>query len=321
MIPLIYLLLSAFVLAVAASWTSGLFLYPFARWLSKYRSRFSSNFWFGVGMFPVVNGTILASIALVSGWMSARHWIPDHCLEHGGHPHLCLAHIESLPPGGLLFWIAAIVAGAFIGYAALSITRANRGALLKIHAVRPDKDGFYLYPSRLPAAFTAGFLSPRAYLTSEADRQLNSEEKAVVLAHEREHVRKRDPLRLLILQFLERWLPGAQYVRAQWQASAELDCDWVAIRQGFSRELVAHTILKVQRATQFHLQSVSLLNYSAQQSSEFLKFRVESLLLEDDRDGIGMKPVLLLFSVLFIASVVFFVEVHHMLETVLGWLT
>ena len=51
-------------------------------------------------------------------------------------------------------------------------------------------------------AFTAGFWTPYVYVASELDTLLGADRLQAVLAHEAEHVRHRDPLRLSALRFL-----------------------------------------------------------------------------------------------------------------------
>lgn len=319
MSPLLQLLVTAFALAVLAAWTSSLLVHLFSRWISRYRFRLSSSFWFAAAMAPALFGTIVASLTVGSGWFSSRNWIPDHCLEHGGHPHLCLSHIGNSPPGAL-FWLVVAIGAISIAYAGISVRVVNWGPFPKGRNGPADRNGFLICPSRVPAAFTAGFLFPRPYLTSQAASRLSVEEKGLILAHEREHVRRRDPLRLLILQFMERWLPGIRCVRLRWQATAELDCDRAAIRQGFPAEMVAETILKMKRFTQGHSQSVGLLNYAGEQSADLLKLRVEALFMNHPESSIGVIPVLVFLALPSFLALIFLMEVHHVLETVLGWL-
>ena len=320
MTSLLYLTLSAFVLGALACWASSLLLYPLVRWISGSRVHFSSNFWFGMGMLPVIVGTALALVALGSGGLSSLQWMPDHCLEHGGHPHLCLSHIARSLPNGLLFWLVAAGAGVSIGLAGLRSYLANRDLLRELPAHSIDEGRFRSYPSEVPTAFTAGLLFPTPYLTTEAEKQLEPEEKVVVLAHEQEHARRWDPLRLFILEFCEKWIPGIRYTRSRWQIAAELECDQAALRAGYSKELVAATILKLQRATQGYLRSGSLLSYVGDDSNQSLKPRVEVLVYGQD-DVTGATPLGLLLASLLFSGVVFFGEVHHVLETVLGWLS
>ena len=320
MTSLLYLTLSALVLGALACWASSLLLYPLVRWLSGWRVRFSSNFWFGMGMFPVIVGTAVVLAALGSGGLSFLQWMPDHCLEHGGHPHLCLSHIERSLPNGLLFWLVVAGAGVSIGLAGLRSYLVNRDLLRGLSAHSMDKGRFRSYPSEVPTAFTAGLLFPTPYLTTEAEKQLEPEEKAVVLAHEQEHARRWDPLRLFVLEFCERWIPGIRTTRSRWQIAAELECDQAALQAGYSKELVAATILKLQRATQQYFLSGSLLSYAGEDSNLSLKPRVEALVYGLD-DFTGAAPLVWLVVSLLCSGVVFFVEIHHVLETVLGWLS
>src|SRR5690606_16700566 len=55
-------------------------------------------------------------------------------------------------------------------------------------------------------AFTIGWIRPVVYAAAEVVEWLTPDELAAVLAHERAHVEKRDPLRLSALRFLGRML-------------------------------------------------------------------------------------------------------------------
>ena len=60
-------------------------------------------------------------------------------------------------------------------------------------------------------AFTVGWFHPMVYVAAELAEWLTSDELAAVLAHERAHLGRRDPLRLSVLRFLGRtlfWLPA-----------------------------------------------------------------------------------------------------------------
>ncbi|MDP8942970.1 MAG: M56 family metallopeptidase, partial [Actinomycetota bacterium] len=79
--------------------------------------------------------------------------------------------------------------------------RAARG--LRIHG-RAELGGveFLLIESASAQAFCAGFLRPRIYVSSAALERLSDAELAAVLAHERHHLRRRDPLRMLFANVL-----------------------------------------------------------------------------------------------------------------------
>lgn len=80
-------------------------------------------------------------------------------------------------------------------------------------------------------AFTAGFQRPLIYVAAGLERELSVEQLAAVLAHEGEHVRRHDPLRLSVLRFFARtlfWLPAFQRLSDDLADEAEILADDVA---------------------------------------------------------------------------------------------
>src|SRR5689334_17224014 len=57
-----------------------------------------------------------------------------------------------------------------------------------------------IVPSARPHAFTLGFLRPRIVISDGLIALLDERELACVLAHERHHARRRDPLRRALMQ-------------------------------------------------------------------------------------------------------------------------
>lgn len=83
-----------------------------------------------------------------------------------------------------------------------------------------------------PRAFCAGLLRPRLYVSSGAVALLDDAALRAVLAHERHHARRRDPLRLATGRVLVRalfYLPGLARLVARQQALAELSADETAV--------------------------------------------------------------------------------------------
>lgn len=77
-------------------------------------------------------------------------------------------------------------------------------------------------------AFTIGWVRPVIYAAAELPEWLTPEELAAVLAHERAHIIKRDPLRLSALRFLGRvlfWLPALHRLAADAADEAEIAAD------------------------------------------------------------------------------------------------
>lgn len=84
-------------------------------------------------------------------------------------------------------------------------------------------------------AFTAGLWSPRIYLAEELSQRLTSEQLRAVVAHERAHLERRDPLRLFLLRTLACtlfWIPALRRLADDVADEAEILADDDAARGG-----------------------------------------------------------------------------------------
>jgi len=211
------------------------------------------------------------------------------------------------------------VSGAHVYRQKLFTRRLVADAILS-QSLSNDHGQISVLPSAWPAAFTAGWLAPRPYLTFAALDRLSQEEMSIVLSHELEHARNRDPLRMLLLQVCEFWLPGARLIRRSWEMRRELECDSASIRSGFRPTLVAQTILRLQEAlTTFSTQS-AVVSYSARDTRS-VKCRVQSLLSGNTPETTGGHPVLWVAMTIFVALLFGYDPIHHILESFLGWLS
>jgi BlaR1 peptidase M56 len=99
---------------------------------------------------------------------------------------------------------------------------------------------------RVPRAFCAGLLRPRVHVSSAALRILAAEELAAVVAHERHHARRLDPLRLVLVRALVSalpWAPGLRRLGERHATVAELAADAAAVRAGGSRRPLAAALV------------------------------------------------------------------------------
>jgi Zn-dependent protease with chaperone function len=77
-------------------------------------------------------------------------------------------------------------------------------------------------------AFTTGWWRPRVYVARDLSHRLSADELSAVLAHEAEHVRRRDPLRLFTLRFLASvlfWLPAIRRLVEDLADETEITAD------------------------------------------------------------------------------------------------
>ncbi len=82
------------------------------------------------------------------------------------------------------------------------------------------------------AAFCYGFVRPRVAVTADLVARLDHDELTAVLAHERHHLRRRDPTRYLVLHALSAaafMFPVAPAIRRRLETRAELAADRAAL--------------------------------------------------------------------------------------------
>jgi Peptidase family M48 len=93
-------------------------------------------------------------------------------------------------------------------------------------------DGAFVIDDGRPQAFCAGLLRPRVYLSTGALDLLDAPALAAVLAHERQHARRHDPLRLACGRVMVAglfFIPSLRRLTQRQHALAELSADEAAV--------------------------------------------------------------------------------------------
>jgi Zn-dependent protease with chaperone function len=106
-----------------------------------------------------------------------------------------------------------------------------------------------LFAGSRAQAFCAGFVRPRVYLSRPTAELLSGEQLAAVLAHEAHHVRRRDPLRLLLLTAVGDgmfFLPALGRLRDRYSELAELAADEAALAAVGDPSHLAAALLQFQ---------------------------------------------------------------------------
>jgi len=109
--------------------------------------------------------------------------------------------------------------------------RAFLGALTVVGSV-PGDPSAVVVAGEDPVAFCAGWRRPRVYVSAGAVARLGPAELRAVLAHERQHVVARDPLRLAVTRVLREalfFLPVLRPLEARQGTLAELAADAAAV--------------------------------------------------------------------------------------------
>ncbi len=98
-----------------------------------------------------------------------------------------------------------------------------------------------------PQAFCAGYLRPRIYLSDGVFEQLSNAEVEAVVAHEMHHLRRREPLRLLVATALADslfFIPILHRMSDRYRALGELAADEAAVKTLRGRAPLASALLK-----------------------------------------------------------------------------
>lgn len=125
----------------------------------------------------------------------------------------------------------------------------GRRYLSRLRIVEPlemDRMRVFLVDDDRPQAFCAGLVRPRVYVSTAALVALDDDELRAVLAHERHHQRRRDPLRLLVVRALGDalfFMPVLRRLRERYAILAELAADEAAVSAAGSRSALASALL------------------------------------------------------------------------------
>jgi BlaR1 peptidase M56 len=176
--------------------------------------------------------------------------------DPGSHTATILGYRVSYPVanGDALAITALALLGLLMACAAAyAITRELRAARRFARTVgassprlRPEGDAWVIDDAR-PQAFCAGLVRPRVYISTGALAALDDAGLAAVVAHERHHALRRDPLRLAGTRVLASalfFLPSLRLVVQRQQALAELGADEAAVASaGGDRAALAGAML------------------------------------------------------------------------------
>jgi beta-lactamase regulating signal transducer with metallopeptidase domain len=100
--------------------------------------------------------------------------------------------------------------------------------------------------SSRPLAFAFGYLCPTVAVSMALVRALDDRELFAVLLHEAEHVRRRDPLRVLVVAVVSKaflFAPLIASLAERFKEAKEIDADQAVIRAMGSRDALVSALL------------------------------------------------------------------------------
>jgi Zn-dependent protease with chaperone function len=305
------------------SLTSGLLVRACARQLSFWEPRARHRALVLLAALPVIAAMLLLLSASLPSLVSLVAPGLDHCRTHDdGHAHLCFVHLPKvgIDPELMLGLIFLLVFGAARAAFAISSTvRAVRAldALVRTGEERRDL-GVTVIETAQPMCLAGGLWRPRVILSRGLLACLGENERAVVLAHERAHVRRRDALVASIARGLAAvHLPGvARWLVRELEIAAEQACDEEAACAVADRVAVASAILSVERAAQ-HAAHAPYVTATVAFGECAVARRVESLLAEAPPPG-SLRGAIMWLGVGAAGLLGLADQLHHVTESILS---
>ncbi|MCL4684927.1 M56 family metallopeptidase [Myxococcota bacterium] len=201
---------------------------------------------------PTVVPMVLLGLCLAPGALGLLGLHADHCVQHPGHPHLCLVHPTAMLTASsalLLGLVLALVAGGALGVALRAARTRRVLAGLRNAPARCLAPGVRCIESERAFSLTAGLGRGEIFVSRALADALAPAHLDAVIEHERAHARRRDGLRRLAAQILS-WphLPAVRRaILAELEMATEQACDEEAGRRLGDRLIVAEAILAAER--------------------------------------------------------------------------
>jgi len=244
----------------------------------------------------------------------------DHCpLHEDGHVHLCLLHAPHHPVAPAE-WLLLAVAGLVVGVVALRVVRAHvatcRAVSALVRVAGPEDRRGGLVASTELLSVTAGLVRPLVLVSTGLRSRLAPAHAEAVLAHERAHARRRDPLRLVTVALLgAAHAPGSRRLLL---ADAALACeeaaDEAAAEAVGDRTVVAEAIVAVERLLGDRAHHVGL---AVGMTGCATEVRVEALLRDPVLPAPAAASRRIVWAVLAAGALLGAAEIHHLTESLL----
>lgn len=266
-----------------------------------------------LALLPWLLALAVLVLAFLPSFVTIPGLIEDHCLPHDHHPHLCLVHGCWMPSGPLWGGVAVLALGGAVLWVCLVVRvfRAHQ-VVLNLMRVSRRQGSFQVLPTRHPMAFTAGLLRPRMVISDAVLTILPTEDLDIVIRHEEGHARRRDALCRILLEALTLGMPKSSraLLLEDYALACEEVCDRRAVQGSVTPDRVAEVLIRMQRLGCIQPEGV------AGATGSHLAHRVRALLGDPYPPRPRWMKLLWLAPVLLLAAD----PVHHMAETLLGWL-
>lgn len=259
-------------------------------------------------------GIGLAMAAAVFTPRVGGYLVAAHC--HGDLD--CKTHVPTILSDPVAYASLGL-ATLFTGYVLFHLGRVllrekrlwhNLGTL-----ARQSREDIVIIDSTEPIAFSLGLFGPTAFISQGLIKQTSCDELQAVILHERAHADRRDNLRAILASICTLGFPAAmrRQLVGDLRMAAEQACDGRAASALGDPLLVAQTLIKVQRLSHRAADIVPC-GFSHSNTAA----RVLALLQPNGVQAGGWLVLSLLVGS--VGLIVLGADwVHHLVETVLGW--
>jgi beta-lactamase regulating signal transducer with metallopeptidase domain len=180
---------------------------------------------------------LFSVVRLFLSWRVTPHAASHHISIAGQSVSYPAANVDAVAV--LLLSVAGLwVLGVLLRGTAREVIAARRlGRNIHLEP-SPHPTGALVVRDERPLAFCTGLIRPRIYVSSGALAMLDEAAVAAVVAHESEHARRRDPLRLATGRVLGQalfFVPGLGELGRRQQSLAELGADESAAAESTER--------------------------------------------------------------------------------------
>lgn len=235
----------------------------------------------GVWIGALVLSLVLPALYLLSGLTGSTH-LASLPLAGGPLrrlPEIVAAAAEAGGAGSVLEWLERLLG---VGWLASSLCLAGFLVWSGL-ALRREQSGWWpldggsLYRAQNFGPAVVGVLRPRIVLPRWL-REMAAPERRLVLLHEEEHARARDPATVLLgwtAVALVPWLFPLWWQRRRLERAVELDCDLRVIRRTGDPRMYGRVLLETGRLARDHALAGAPATVAGWKS--FLRVRIESL--------------------------------------------
>lgn len=262
------------------------------------------------------------SIGLAAGFIAIVPAILDWpgmasmAFLHWHHPRQFLLYSwHGLAAAMATVYVMLILARNF-----LRLYRNGRVLTTLLNLAEYDGKGFYHLDTDTAAAFTAGHVYPRCFITKALLSRLSEEEFSIIKLHEDAHARRFDPAKTWLFQLLADFFPRktAQELIQAMATVMEQCADEAVASVVPDKSVIAMTLLKARRLAVQPLPQILTTHTFCHYSQDNIEQRIDYLLAAQHDKGFSPGLALLTLASLAVACAMSAAVVHHALEYIVG---